>query len=260
MGHRIPLNLRLGAGEAILGMTVQLTSTDIVELVALAGYDFVMIDAEHGALDVPAVARLILAADARGLAAMVRVPDSTPSFISRVMDAGAAGVVVPNVRTRQQAQEAVNACHLPPIGRRGACATARAADFGSRAWNEYAEAQPRESMVWLLIEDAQGLDHVEEILSVSGIAAVGLGAFDLAQSLGVPGQMTHKQVRAGFDRLNASARTRGIPMLSVPAAEPGGVQGAMRRGARVLLDGFDAQLILAAFRERRLRIHEAFTS
>lgn len=260
MSHRIPLSLRLGAGETILGMTVQLTSTDIVELVALAGYDFVMLDAEHGSLDVSTVAHLILAADARGLAAMVRVPDSTPSFISRVMDAGAAGVVVPNVRTPQQAQEAVNACYLAPIGRRGACATTRAADFGSRAWDGYAEAQPRESMVWLLIEDAQGLDQVQDILSVSGITAVGLGAFDLAQSLGLPGQTTHEQVRGGFDRLNVVARARGIPMLSVPAAESGGVQGAMRRGARVLLDGFDAQLILAAFRERRQQIHEAITS
>ncbi len=257
MANAEALRRRIEDGRPVVGTTVQFPSTDIVEIIGRAGYDFVMLDAEHGALDIPILANLIVAADARNLAAMVRVPDASPAFISRVMDAGAAGVVVPNVRSRLQAETAVRACKFAPAGQRGACATTRAAGFLAQDWGQYVREANAQSMVWLLLEDMAGVDNAADILAVAGVDAVALGAFDLAQSLGLEGRTGHERVQACFARLHDASRRNRVQMISVTASEPDGVEGAKRRGAAIYLDGFDAQMISAAFRGQLKRIREA---
>lgn len=245
-----PLRRRLAEQARIVGTMVQIDSCEIVEIAGHAGYDFVMLDAEHGALDSAALTRLIRAAEAVGIEAMVRVQDHGAPFIQRVMDAGAAGVMVPRVRSRSQADAAVRATRFAPDGERGACATSRAAAHWTQDWPAFAHESNANALVWALIEDPEGVRDIAEIAGVPGLDGLMFGAFDLAQTLGHDGDVRHPDVRAHFDRVHAAARTAGMELLAITASEPDGVQGALRRNARIVLDGFDAQIISEAYRSR----------
>lgn len=249
---------QLKHGKPVSGSTVQINCTEIVEIVAHAGYDFVMLDAEHGAMGIAELKQLITAADAAGIAPMVRVPDCTPSFISRVLDCGAAGIVVPNVRTADEAKAVVLASRYAPLGTRGACATTRAGKHWTANWAEFVAASNRDTLVWLLIEETRGLNAADDILAVAGIDAIGFGAFDMAQCLDVRGGITHPDVRAAFDRIRTSAEAHDVALMSITAAEPDGAEGAARRHARIVLDGFDAQVISSAFQQRMQSLVHAY--
>lgn len=244
------LRARIAQGGRLLGTMVQFDCCEIVEIAGLAGYDYVMLDAEHGALDIGALTQLLRAADAVGIAAMVRVPDHGAAFIQRVLDAGACGVLVPRVRDRAQAEAVVRAARFAPLGERGACATSRAAGHWTRDWPGFSGRAAADVLVWALVEDPDGVERIAQIADVAGLDALVFGALDLAQSLGVPGQVGHPSVRAQFDAVHAAARARGLPLVAVTASEPEGMAGALRRDARIVLDGFDAQIISAAYRDR----------
>lgn len=246
----------IAQGPRVVGTMIQFDCSEIVEIAGLAGYDFVMLDAEHGALDIGAVTRLIRAADAAGVAAMVRVPDQGASFIQRALDAGAAGVLVPRVRDRAQAESAVRAARFGPLGERGACATSRAAGHWAPDWAAFARRASAEALVWVLVEDPDGVDRIAQIAAVEGLDALLFGALDLAQTLGLDGDVQHPRVKALFDTVHTAAQAHGLPLVAVTASEPGGMPGAVDRGARIVLDGFDAQIISAAYRERLQRLRQ----
>ena len=125
---------KFDTGEPVFGAAIQLYSPEVVEIAGYRGLDFVWLDAEHGTMDVRDIADLVRAADAAGIDAIVRVPDGTPSFILRVLDSGAAGVVVPHMRTSEDAAAVVAACKYAPEGNRGACPTTRVVGHSSMDW------------------------------------------------------------------------------------------------------------------------------
>lgn len=250
MQHKTSLRARIAQGDRVLGTMVQFDCCEIVEIAGGAGYDFVVLDAEHGALDIAALTQLLRAADAVGIAAMVRVPDHGAAFIQRVLDAGACGVLVPRVRDRAQAEAIVRAARFAPLGERGACATSRAAGHWTSDWAGFARRAAADVLVWALVEDPDGVERIAQIADVTGLDALVFGALDLAQSLGLGGNVGHPAVKAQFDAVHAAARACGLPLVAVTASEPDGLAGALRREARIVLDGFDAQIISASYRER----------
>lgn len=250
------LRSKIAQNRPVTGTMVQFDCCEIVEIAGLAGYDYVMLDAEHGALDIAAITRLIRAADAVGIAAMVRVPDHGTTFIQRAMDAGAAGVLVPRVRDRTQAEAAVRAARFAPWGERGACATSRAAGHWTQDWSDFAREASADALVWALVEDPEGISSISRIADVSGLDALVFGALDLSQALGHGGDVRHPDVLESFDGIRRAAAQAGIDLVAITAAEPGGAAGAARRGARIVLDGFDAQIISAAYRRRVLQLRE----
>ncbi|HVR52070.1 MAG TPA: aldolase/citrate lyase family protein [Pseudorhodoferax sp.] len=254
--HRPSLRERMRQQAFVVGTMVQLNCCELVEIAGMAGYDYVMLDAEHGALGIGELAQLIRAADAAGIAAMVRVPDHGAAFIQRVLDAGAAGVLVPRVCASAPLEAAVAAARFGPLGTRGACATSRAAGHWRADWPDFARQASADALVWALVEDPAGVENIAQIAAVGGLDALVFGAFDLAQSLGQPGQVHAAAVRAGFDRVRAAAQARRLDLVAITAAEPGGVRAALARGARIVLDGFDAQIVSAAYRERIQRLRE----
>ena len=138
----------LNDGKVALGVTVQLGSPENVEIAGHLGYDWVWIDAEHGTMDLNMIANLVRAARATGISSVVRVPDHTSSFITRVFDAGADGIIVPHVKSKAIAEAVVAAAKFGPDGSRGGCPSTGATGHSVFNWNEFWPAANRDTHVW----------------------------------------------------------------------------------------------------------------
>jgi 2-keto-3-deoxy-L-rhamnonate aldolase RhmA len=210
---------RLAADQHVFGITVQLPSPDIVEIAGSVGFDFVWIDAEHGTMDLRDINELVRAADAVGIDAIVRVPDHSPSYIQRVLDTGAAGIIAPHVRTVAEAKALVAAAKFAPSGIRGACPCTRAVGHLSLDWPlDYRQANA-EVLVFGLIEDAEGVANVAGIAAESGLDGLLFGPFDLAQAAGLDGATTHPDIVAMHARVISAVKAAGIEYVAIPAWE-----------------------------------------
>ena len=211
------LKADLKAGKAQLGAFVTSPCPEVVEVLGVAGYDFVILDTEHTASGIETVVDMLRAAEAHGMTGVVRVPDDTPKTISRYLDVGACGVQVPMVHTAAQAASIVRAMKFPPEGERG-MSGGRGTCWGRT--RDYRNASNRESMVAAMCESLQGLQNIREIARVPGLDAIFIGAYDLSQALGVPGQTTHPLVEEAVKAILDACREAGvIPGIVAPDAE-----------------------------------------
>lgn len=249
---------RLAAGQVALGAVIQTASPEVIEMLGLSGYDFAVIDTEHGTIDLATLVHMIRAADAVGISAVVRVPDHTPSFIMRVLDAGAAGVLMPHLCTRADAEALVSAVKYAPLGERGACPATRATGHFAVDWPDFARRTNEQTLAWGLVEDMEGVENINEIAAVPGLDAVMFGNFDLAQSKGLPGQLQHPVIQELFFRVKAALQARGVELIGLTAYEPGGRPAALERGAKIVIDGSDRGLISAGFRRMVQELREVF--
>ncbi len=206
---------RLGKDEIALGGTAQIGSPEIVELIGHAGYDWVWIDAEHGSFDFETVVSMIRAAEATGVTPIVRVPDHNRSFLMKTLDAGAAGIIVPGISTKEQAEAVVDAARYGPKGHRGACPIIRAAGHGFQEWPLYVKWSDENTLVWLLVEGVEGVNNFDKIIEVPGIDAIVMGPFDLSQAMGYPGQVEHPAVIGKIEEMIRKARAKNLDMMAV---------------------------------------------
>lgn len=213
---------KLASGEAVVGVIVPVAAPVLVDLAALAGFDFVLIDAEHGHLGFEAAEHLVRAAEAAGITPLARASHNSPSEILRLLDIGAQGVMAPHVSSAADAEAAVRSVKFHPRGNRG-LAGSRAADYGlTGSMEDYVAHANRETMVLALIEDRRAVENLQAILAVDGIDVVFIGASDLAQSMGYPGRPDHPEVRAAIDRIIdlgvAASRIVGVNAATAEAA------------------------------------------
>ncbi|GAB4520026.1 MAG: aldolase/citrate lyase family protein [Anaerolineae bacterium] len=177
----------LKRGEVVIGtMVTDMRSPAIAMLFANAGFDFMFIDMEHGAYDLETVADIIKVARLAGIVPLVRVPDALYHLIARVLDAGAMGVMVPRVETRETVEQAVAALRYPPVGVRG-CSTMKGnSDYqGGPLW-EFTRHANDNILAVMQIERKEAIDHIDELLSVPGVDVALIGPADLTLSLGAP--------------------------------------------------------------------------
>jgi staphyloferrin B biosynthesis citrate synthase len=207
------LKKRLQANETVYGVFCSTPAALSVEIIAAAGYDFVVIDLEHTLIDARQLAAMLLAARASGITALVRVASAYQAL--QVLDAGAEGVVFPRVASAQVAREAVRACHFAPLGERGLNATCHSR-YGRDDLAEFTNGANECTLVVAMIEDSEGLSNVEEIAAVEGIDVLLEGAADLSQSFGLPWQTRHPDVRAAISRIRAAARTHDKTFCAIP--------------------------------------------
>ncbi|MYS81582.1 HpcH/HpaI aldolase family protein [Embleya scabrispora] len=165
-----------------LGAWVKLPAPESVELLALAGFDFVVIDAEHGAIDIRTMSIMIGLARGCGLAPFVRVAGTAPRDVQVPLDAGAAGLFVPQVDDAARARDAVRATRFPPLGRRGAGPSGRAGRWGLDALGDYLRSGNDEVRLVVQAESVGALSAIVEIGEVAGVDAVFIGPTDLAVS------------------------------------------------------------------------------
>lgn len=176
---------REGINGGTLGTWIKLSSPESVEIMAYAGFDFVVIDLEHTTLDLGAASTHIALARALGVDPLVRVPDHGFSVIQRVLDAGAAGVVVPHVDTVEQARAVVRATCFPPRGVRGSGGTSRAGRWGLLPRADYLGYGNDQVLCVVQLESDVAIENAAEILAIEGIGAAFVGTADLSMSMGV---------------------------------------------------------------------------
>ena len=172
-------------GKAAVGCWLSIPSTYSAEIMSHQGFDYVCVDMQHGMIDYADAARMFTAISTTDSTPFVRVPWNDPAIIMKVLDAGAYGVVVPLINTRADAELAVSACRYPPEGIRSNGANRAILYAGS----DYVANANREMACCLMIETRQGLDNLDEILSVPGVDAIYIGPSDLSFALGLPPRM-----------------------------------------------------------------------
>lgn len=164
-----------------------------IEIIGHAGFDFVVLDLEHGPNTVLSLPNLIRAAEVTGLFPIVRVKEDTPSLISEVLDSGAGGIQVPQISDKKDAEEVLQAARFTPLGMRGVCRFVRAADYSSLDRYEYF-TQANTTVIAMQLEGVSAVENIQEILSVPGLDIAFIGPYDLSQSLGVAGQVDDPRV------------------------------------------------------------------
>jgi 4-hydroxy-2-oxoheptanedioate aldolase len=202
------LRERLRSGPPLLATFSIIPAIEVVELVGLAGFDAIILDLEHGAHGSEALGPLILAAKARDIYALVRVRSSEPTEIAAALDAGAAGVIVPQIGSLAEAKRAVLAARFAPDGNRGANPFVRAAGYSGRLeW--FAEAN-RDTAILLMIEGQGGLAAAQDIAALPNLDGIFIGPMDLSHALGVPGEMANAKVVEAIRAVIAACKARSI--------------------------------------------------
>ena len=201
---------KLKAGEPVFGVSVMFPSPQVVEMVGKLGFDWVLIDCEHGSTSPENVEMMALAAEATGITPIARPWMNSSEAILRMMDRGAMGVQVPHVNTADDAKRAVEAVKFHPLGDRGLAAGTRPANYGfGPSMSDYVEEANRETLVCVQLEEEQALRNIDEILEVEGVDVFFVGPSDLSQSMGYPGQSGVPEVRAAMDEAFAKIVAAG---------------------------------------------------
>lgn len=209
------LKSRLHADAPIYGLFCSTPAALSVELIAAAGYDFVVIDLEHPLIGAEQLSAMLLAARASGIAALVRV--AAPYQALQALDAGAEGIVFPRIRSAQAAQDAVRLCHFAPDGERGLNATWHSR-YGRDDLSAAIDTARQQTLVVVMIEDLEGVGQADTIAAVDGVDVLLEGAADLSQSFGLHWQTRHPDVRAAVARLSVAARQHGKAFCAMPRA------------------------------------------
>lgn len=237
---------KIQAGQPVYGLFCSNPSSLTVEMIGAAGYDFVIIDMEHTLINPDTVQQMIRAAEAFQITPFVRVPEKSPGTILQVLDAGAQGVVIPHVRSKQDMEEAVKACFYTPKGNRSLNGGRNAA-FGKYPLRTYMEVANQEVMCIPMIEDREGIEKMDEILSVEGIDFVLEGAADLSASYGVPWETGHPQVREALHALQQRANEVGVPYSAIPRNKEE-MKNWWNRGVRIFVMGDDRGIAYRAMK------------
>ena len=197
------------SGKKVIGYFLSSNCAEIIEVTAAAGFDFVIIDDEHACWGIAPNIDLVRAADAAGIATLIRVPELTETYVKWALDLGASGVMVPGISSAEEARRAVYLSRFAPEGGRGACPYTRNNAFGVRDTVEYFAKTNAELSVVALIGGVEGVKNYDEILEVEGLDMVFFGPMDLSASLGIPGQVTHPKVEAAIAEMIRKANAHG---------------------------------------------------
>ena len=224
------LKTRIGAGDQLLGVLLRVPAEELIEMVALSGFDFILIDCEHGPADVVEVRRHIVLASLHGVPSLVRIGSSETGLALRVLYAGSAGVVGPHIDTPAGARALVDSVHYPPLGHRGFATYSRAGRFGSVDPATHRTNALAETVVVDMIESPEGIRHSADNAAVPGVDPVMIGVADLRAALTSDDPPFDDAIRQVNQALvtNAAARLDIVP-------EPEAAVAAFADGAQLVV-------------------------
>lgn len=200
---------KIRSGVPVSGCTISSYSPENIEILGILGYDFAFVDSEHWPLSDREILSLITAGDAVGMPCLIRVKENSPAAIQRVMESGAAGVVVPDVATAELAKQVVDAVKYRPIGDRG-LSTTRASCYGLEGGlADYVKKANEESVIVCQIESVEGVRNAKEIIANENIDAVFIGTTDLSNSMGLTGKRNDPVVKQAVESVIELAKIAG---------------------------------------------------
>ncbi len=245
---------RVAAGERLYGTWCNLGSSITVEMAGVAGFDWMLIDLEHGSGGYESLVHQVQAASATVAAPIVRIAWNDPVRFKRVLDLGVAGVMVPYVQSAEEATQAVRAMCYPPQGVRGVASLNRATSFGPGFADYFARAN-RELLTVVQIETQAAVDNVDEIAAVDGVDVLFVGPLDLSTSLGIQNQYTDPHFLDAIDAVTQAAAKRG-KASGILALDPAMLAPMFERGMTFVAHGSDGGLVAAGMRENLRRMQE----
>jgi len=222
------LRKAINEDQVVIGMYIGVPWLEAVEAAGYAGYDFVLIDTEHGAIDTSQAARMVLVAQGLGIAPIWRVKTPARAEIKIALDWGAAGILVPEIRTAEEAVAAVRAARYAPQGQRGV-GPYRPSRLGIDDPRVYMQRANEETLVCLMIETVEAVENIEAIAEVPGIDVFNIGPCDLSNALGVPLEFDHPDLLAAIQHVLEVVRPKGIT-VGLAGSTPEHLQKWIPRG------------------------------
>lgn len=201
----------LKQGRTVIGtMMVGTKSPDVVHVLRSAGFDFLFVDTEHSPYNPETVATIIREARAAGIVPLIRVPNAEYHLMSKPLDAGAMGLMIPRVETTEQVRCIVQSTKYPPWGIRGCAVRGPMTDYERIAVEDYIQHANQDILIITQIESKKAIDHIDDLLSIQGVDVALIGPNDLSLSLGVPGELDHPLMVDYIEQLIAACRRHGV--------------------------------------------------
>ena len=256
-----PALTRMEAGEVSLGVGLRHARTvDIAQIMSVCGFDWLFIDLEHSPMTLDTAAQISMAALGAGIAPIIRIPIGDFSVGTRLLDAGALGIVHPHIENADEARELVDAMCYPPVGHRGVSGSIP--QFGYRSVNlgEAVAELNRATLISVMLETPEAIACADEIAAVEGVDIVMIGTNDLAMALGHPQEFGHPEVVSAYETVAAACKRHGKWCGSGGVYDVDLVRRYVGMGVRFLLAAGDSGLMIAAGRDRVSSLREIKTS
>ena len=236
------LKQKLKNNETTIGSWITLGHSAIAEIMARTGFDWLVIDMEHSVIEISQTQEIIQAIDGAGIPTIVRLTSNDENLIKRVMDAGAHGIMVPNVNSAEDARRVVAATYYPPKGKRGV-GLARAQGYGA-SFKDYCQWLDDNAVVIVMIEHIDGVNAADEILAVEGVDGYMIGPYDLSASLGIAGQFEDPRVVEAITRIREAGKAVGkAGGIHVVDPDLRAVEQRIREGFTFIGYGMDIRIL-----------------
>lgn len=246
---------RLKAGETLAGCWLNLGSAVTAEIVGLSGYDWVLIDLEHGAGDQTDILNQLQALEHTPAAALVRVESYQKERIHRVLDLGANGVMVPRIKTMEEAKTAIAGIHYPPTGVRGVAKMVRATGFGKN-FDAYKQGTMDNLLGVIQIETVEALGELDEIASLPGVDVLFIGPADLTMALGIDGDLSHPLFKEAVTKIVKAAKNAG-KAVGILLFDANDFQKYNELGIQLIACGADATFVANGSRAMASKLNSA---
>ena len=246
---------RIKAGETLAGCWLNLGSSVTAEIVGLSGYDWVLIDLEHGAGEQTDLLHQLQALERTPAASLVRVESYQKERIHRVLDLGANGVMVPRIKSATEAKSAIAGIHYPPLGVRGVAKMVRATGFGKN-FDAYKEGTLDNLLGVIQIETVEALDELDEIASLPGVDVLFIGPADLTMALGIDGDLSHPLFIDAVDKIIAAAKNAG-KAVGILIFDPNDFAKYNEMGIQLIACGADATFVANGARALASQLNSA---
>jgi len=248
---------RLRDGETVIGTMVQeVTTPAIAQILNQVGFDFFMIDMEHGPFSLESAAHILRVGRLLDMCPLVRVRSAEYDLIAGPLDQGAMGIMLPRIETRAQVETLVESVKYPPQGKRGCSSDAPHSEYQSGPLAKFLETNNEDTLVIAQIERKEAIDRIDELLAVPGVDVALVGSEDLSISLGVPGETRHRLVLEAVDEVISAAARHGIAS-GIHVGDVEALRGWKAKGMRMLMYGSDLQFLMESSASGLSRLREA---
>jgi len=239
----------LKAGNCVYGTSLEdCLDPEIALVLAAAGLDFFFVDTEHCTASYAQIQALCRVGRASGIIPLVRVAQNEPALITRALDVGAMGIIVPRIHSAEQARAALQTMKFSPLGHRGFGLRGIVTDLKSHTAQEEVDSANRETMAVLMIESKAGLESVEEIAPLPELDALFVGPYDLSPSLGIVEQFDNRLFVDSLERVIRACNRAGIA-AGVQSRDMALLTRAREMGARFLMYGSDVSVLFAGYKD-----------